>query len=113
GVHGGGVGRGEAMGARGNRHAREGEAGGTAEAETGFAPAYLVRHDDPRVDYAPPAPRALRLGERPPDPHLVQVGTGHRLDRLLALLAAEAVPGQLRVESAFDPRATDLRAVGR
>ena len=105
--------RDECIDALGNRRAHEGNVSGTAAAETGFDPAYLVGHDDPRAVYAPPPPRTLQGGELPPDPHLMQAVTARCLDRLLALLAAEEIAGQLRVESAFDPRAEDLRAVGR
>jgi hypothetical protein len=43
----------------------------------------------------------------------MQLVTESRLNRLLALTGLESAIGSLRVESAFDPRANDLRAVGR
>jgi YVTN family beta-propeller protein len=107
------LGPGECIDALGNRRAREATVSGTAATEPGFDPAYLARHDDPRAVYTAPAPRTLQAGERPSDPHLMQAVTAGRLDGLLALLAAEGIPGQLRVESGFDPRADDLRRVGR
>jgi YVTN family beta-propeller protein len=104
---------GQCLDAAGNRRAKEDEVSGAIDAETGFDPAYLLTHSDARASYSPPAPRVLNAGELPPDPHRMQTVTARRLNALLDLLAAQGIPGQLRVESAFDSRATDLRAVGR
>lgn len=97
----------------GNRRVREADVSGTAAAETTFNPIYLITHDDTRVVYMPPPPRALEPGELPPDAHKMQRVCEQKLNKLLDLLDFEGLGGVLRVESAFDPRAEDLRAVGR
>ncbi|MFD8784804.1 LamG-like jellyroll fold domain-containing protein [Kitasatospora sp. NPDC059599] len=107
------LGSGERMDRDGRRRVSEADTVGTAADELRFDPVYLLTHDDPGVDYRVPGPRVLGPGEPPPDPHRVQLVLTAPLDRLVALAAAEGAGGRLRVESAFDPRADDLRATGR
>jgi hypothetical protein len=105
---------GESIDANGRRRARESDVVGTASDESTFDPAFLFRYAASTVDFSPAPSRALAPGEAAPDPHLIQVGLAARLDRLSALAGAETnPPGRLLVASAFDPRATDLRATGR
>ncbi len=72
-------------------------------AEPGFAPAYLVIH---------PASAAIDFGA---DPNAVkmQVATRDALDAFVALLAARATPGRLKVISSYVPASTGVDAVGR
>jgi len=104
---------GECIEADGNRHVQEVDVCGTAADEMLFDPVYLVTHDDPRVTYVASDPRALNPNEPPPDSHKVQLVVERALNRLLDLAAPEAGAGKLTVQSAFDPRAPDLRATGR
>lgn len=105
---------GDAIDASGRRGADEAATVGTAADEETFDPAFLLRYDRADVDFTAPPPRVLNPGEPAPDPHLVQVGLAAPLDRLVALAAAEPGPaGRLRIGTAFDPRAGDLRATGR
>ncbi|MEU5261565.1 LamG domain-containing protein [Amycolatopsis sp. NPDC021455] len=103
---------GESIDAAGRRNTAEAAVVGTAGQEELFDPDFLFRYERSDVDFAPAPIRALGVGERPADPHLLQVGVAERLDRLVADLAA-ALPGRLLVDSAFDPQADDLRATGR
>ncbi|MFJ3772001.1 LamG-like jellyroll fold domain-containing protein [Streptomyces sp. NPDC090075] len=57
---------------------------------TYFDPAFLVRHDDPRVDYG---------GD---GAHLMQLAVAELLDALLAELARRSVTGRLTVTAGFD-----------
>ncbi|WP_043686912.1 LamG-like jellyroll fold domain-containing protein [Streptomyces xylophagus] len=57
---------------------------------TYFDAAFLVRHDDPRVDYGSDAA------------HLVQLAVAELLDALLAELDRRSVAGRLTVTAAFD-----------
>ncbi|MGW3105327.1 LamG-like jellyroll fold domain-containing protein [Streptomyces sp. NPDC001100] len=57
---------------------------------TYFDRAFLVRHEDPRVDYGSDAA------------HLMQLAVAELLDALLAELARRAVAGRLTVTAAFD-----------
>ena len=104
---------GECIDAQGNRQVHEADVNGTATAETLFDPIYLVTYKDSkdRVIYAPQPARTLKPRELPPDPHKMQLVTEQRLNQLLDLLGASGK--LLQVVSAFDPRASDLRAVGR
>lgn len=105
---------GESIDAAGRRGIAEATVVGTAGEEDTFDPAYLFRYDNADVDFLPPPVRTFAPGERPPDPHLVQIGVAERLDRLVTLAAAETEPpGRLLLDSAYDPRANDLRATGR
>ncbi len=104
---------GECMDASGNRRVTEGTTSGRAVDERYFDPLYLITHNDPRVIYTPPAPRVLPPNEAPPDSHKMQLVVERALNRLLDLTAAEAGTGKVTIQSAFDPRATDLRATGR
>lgn len=104
---------GECMDAEGNRRAREADVNGTIADEPAFDPLYLVTHNDPRVTYSPPPPRTLKQGELPLDTHKMQAIARFRLNQLLDLLDQLGAGGQLQLLSAFDPRASDLRAVGR
>lgn len=105
---------GESINAAGRRRMSEAESVGSAEFEDSFDPAFLLRYDRPEVDFTLAPVRDLQPGEPPPDPHLVQAGVAQRLDRLVALAGAEtSPPGRLLVDTAFDPRAADLRATGR
>lgn len=98
--------------ALGNRGVDEASVNGTAAAETGFDPVYLVMHNDSRVSYKSPLPtRTLKPGELPPDTQKMQLVVAQRLNQLLDLLGSSGV--LLQIISAFDPRAGDLRAVGR
>src|SRR5262249_51771636 len=98
----------------GKRRGTEAEAVGTAAQEDSFDPGFLQRSTLTTVDFGPPPARVLGPGELAPDPHLMQIGVADRLDQLITLAAAETQPpGRLFVESAFDPRADDLRATGR
>ncbi|MCB0186765.1 MAG: LamG domain-containing protein, partial [Caldilineaceae bacterium] len=103
---------GECMDASGNRRVTERATSGSP-VEPYFDPLYLISHNDPRVIYAPPAPRVLQPNEVPPDSHKLQLVVERALNRLLDLAAPEAGAGKLTIQSAFDPRATDLRATGR
>lgn len=106
--------RGECLDGNGRRRVAEADAVGTAADEDAFDPAFLFRYAPSTVDFGAVPSRTLAPGEPPPDPHLIQVGLVDRLDRLAALAGAEtSPPGRLLVDSAFDPRATDLRATGR
>jgi YVTN family beta-propeller protein len=105
---------GECIDGLGRRPTQEASASGTAAADPTFSPAYLVNHLDPaRVVYFPAPLRTLAAGELPPDTHQMQVGTEARLNALLDLLSASGAGGQLQILSGFDPRAFDLRSVGR
>jgi DNA-binding beta-propeller fold protein YncE len=107
---------GACMDIQGNKRVREAAVSGTADAETTFDPLFLVTHKDTnRVSYAPSPQRTRRAGEAAPDTHKMQLVTQHALDRLLDVLSADnQLQGvQLQILSAFDPRAEDLRAVGR
>ena len=105
---------GERIDAAGRREVGEAETVGTAQQEERFDPVFLLRYDNPAVDFTVPPPRDLDPGELPPDPHLVQVGLTGALDRLVTLVTDEpGAPGRLRISAAFDPRAADLRATGR
>jgi hypothetical protein len=68
-----------------------------------FNVAYLVTSSDPSVDYAPtlPAPNRMQL---PLETALLQ---------LAQRVARETGAPRIRVVSAYDPTATDLRSVGR
>ena len=104
---------GECLDALGNRRVREAEVSGTSATEPTFEPIYLVNHSDSRADYVSPPARSLKGGELPANPQQMQRVTERSLNRLLDLLAAERAAGKLQIEGAFDPRANDLRAVGR
>ncbi|MCB0175084.1 MAG: LamG domain-containing protein [Anaerolineae bacterium] len=67
-----------------------------------FHPAFLVNHNDARADYG-----------ADPNHHLMQAPAAARLTRLLDLLSAGGLGGQLQVVSAFAPGATDLTGMGR
>ena len=97
--------------AQGNRNVQEADINGTAAAELTFDPVYLITHNDARVTYAPSPARTLARGELPPDASKMQLVTTQPLNQLLNLLGASGK--QLTILSAFDPRADDLRAVGR
>ncbi|UPJ53440.1 hypothetical protein IVB30_20250 [Bradyrhizobium sp. 200] len=97
----------------GNRHIREADVNGTPASENTFDPVFLsVHNDSARVTYAAPPPRELAAGEQPPDSHKMQMVLSQALNRLLDLLGAPGAD-RLVLQSAFDPRAPDLRAVGR
>lgn len=102
---------GACMDPEGNRRVREADINGTAAQELSFDPLFLMIHQDARVTYAAPSARTLARTEAAPDPHKMQLAATRTLNRLLDLLAGFA--GKLHVKSAFDPRADDLRAVGR
>jgi YVTN family beta-propeller protein len=102
--------RGESISASGDRQIQEADVSGTTATEITFDPVFLQTNNDPRVTFAPPPARVLTRGEVAPDPHRMQRVTRHQLDALLDVLSGQS---GLRVESAFDPRAPDLRAVGR
>lgn len=104
---------GECIDEAGQRRVQEAAVCGWAAAEKDFDPVYLLTHNDPRVIYTSPAPRVLSPAELPPDPHQVQLVVERALNRLLDLAASEAGAGKLIIQSAFDPRASDLRATGR
>jgi YVTN family beta-propeller protein len=104
---------GERISALGDKRADEATVNGTAADEVAFDPAYLVATTIPSIVYAPPPPRVLKPRELPPDPHRMQLGAERSLLRLVGIVNAIAPTAHLRVESAFDPRADDLRAVGR
>jgi YVTN family beta-propeller protein len=95
------------IGADGDRRASENDASGPPDVLT-FDPAFLITNSDPRLTFAPAPPRELARLEQPPDPHKMQVAVKRALAPLL-----DAVQPGVRIESAFDPRAADLRAVGR
>lgn len=101
---------GESISAAGDRRAAEADVCGTAEAETTFDPIFLLSNHDPRLTFASAPARVLNRGEAPPDPRKMQVVLQRRLAAFLDQLGATS---GLRVESGFDPRALDLRAVGR
>jgi YVTN family beta-propeller protein len=97
----------------GRRRTREVEAAGSAEQDAGFDPALLADGSDARIDFAAASPAPIRPGIPSADPRRMRVGTRRVLRALRDLLTAEAVPGRLRVGGGFDPRAPDLRSVGR
>lgn len=96
---------------QGERNVQEADVNGTAVAELTFDPVYLIVHNDPRVIYAPSPARVLTRGELPPDASKMQLVTTQPLNQLLNLLGTSGK--LLTILSAFDPRADDLRAVGR
>ncbi|MGW7528520.1 LamG-like jellyroll fold domain-containing protein [Streptomyces sp. NPDC054783] len=104
---------GEVIDRAGRRRVAEADTVGTAADEQLFDAVYLLHHERADVDYTPPAPREMQPFELPPDPHRIQLVLAEPLDRLADLVTAEAPAGRLRVDSAFDPRADDLRATGR
>lgn len=67
-----------------------------ADAEAAFDPAYLMDHDDPRIDYGTHA-----------DNHRMQRHTGALLTALTDLIGAEGITTGLQVRSAYDPTAPD------
>lgn len=104
---------GECMDATGNRRATESDSSGTAADERNFDPLFLIIHNDASVNYMPPPPRILKPNEAAPDSHKMQLVVERALNRLLDLATPEAAGGKLTIQSAFDPRATDLRITGR
>lgn len=88
--------------AEGNLRTSLERAAGQAEDEPGFREEFLLRHDDPRVDYG---------GEEAP--RRMQAGCARALDGLLDLLEAEGIAGLTRIRRAFAPEGPDLHAVGR
>jgi hypothetical protein len=76
----------------GDRRAGEPETSGTAAAEATFDPVFLL------VD---------------PAPHRMQLATALRLRLLQELVAATGDPRPVQIVAAYDPQASDLRAVGR
>jgi YVTN family beta-propeller protein len=104
---------GTSIDAMGNRRVQEVDVNGIATDELTFDPVFLVTHNDPaRVTYITPPARTLNAGELPPDAHKIQLVLTRPLNRLLDLLGQPGA-NRLVVRSAFDPRAPDLRAVGR
>ncbi|HKN54734.1 MAG TPA: LamG domain-containing protein, partial [Amycolatopsis sp.] len=105
---------GESIDAAGRRGTAEETVVGTAADEDTFDPAFLLRYDHPGVDFGTPPVRVLGPGEQAADPRRLQIGVAERLDRLITLTGAPPTPpGRLFIDSAFDPRADDLRATGR
>jgi YVTN family beta-propeller protein len=98
---------GESISATGDRQATENDASGAPD-DTTFDIDFLVTNTDARLTFAPPPSRTLARGELPPDAHKMQVVVKRGLAQLLGSIQAG-----LRVESGFDPRAADLRRVGR
>jgi hypothetical protein len=71
--------------------------------DAGFDPAYLVPHAaNPAIDFG-----------ADPNNAKMQVVTRDALDALVALLAARATPGRLRVTQAFVPGGAGVESVGR
>jgi YVTN family beta-propeller protein len=100
--------------ALGGRRSTEPEVCGSVDEESDeFRTRFLLEHPDPRASYAPPPARVLSPGEPAPDPGQMQPATARKLTALLDLLVARGVAGALSVVSGFDPRAGDLRAIGR
>jgi DNA-binding beta-propeller fold protein YncE len=97
----------------GRARVKEADVNGTPSGDDLFDITYLITHNDPRAVYHPAPPRTLNTNEPAPDSHKMHVAAGRTLTGLLNLLASEAAVGSLHVESAFDPRTSDLRAVGR
>ncbi|MFD7297819.1 LamG-like jellyroll fold domain-containing protein [Streptomyces sp. NPDC059897] len=93
---------GESIDAAGHRDAEESELYGDAD-DLHIPPVLLLRHDRPRIDYAPAADG---------DPHLMQPPIARALDRLTDLVTF-ALPLRLRVSGAWLPGAGDARAAGR
>ena len=87
------------MAADGREDVTEIEAAGAPD--TDFREAYLVRVDDPRLDYASDNARRMQLPLE------------NALLRLATLAAAEPNAPRVRVLAAYDPAATTLQAVGR
>jgi hypothetical protein len=89
------------IGADGTLGVDEATAAGTPDGY--FHEAFLVTHDDVRVEY--------RAG---PDSARVQLGLRDALNRLLDLIQAEPDPdGRLVILRGYDPTAADLAKVGR
>jgi YVTN family beta-propeller protein len=101
---------GESIDLTGSRRSRDDDVTGSAPAELSFDPVFLETVSDPRLTIAPSPNRAMQRGEAPPDNRKMQRIIRKSLISLLDLLAAH--PG-LEVVAGFDPRAGDLRAVGR
>lgn len=100
--------------ALGRRRTREQDASGTAgEEERRLGSAWLATFADVRADVTPAPARELEAGEEPPDPRRMHGRAARALSSLLDRLQAARAPGRALVRSAFDPRAKDLRAVGR
>lgn len=104
----------ESIDSLGRHRVKEAAVNGTPSEDDLFDPIYLIIHNDPRAVYDPLPPRILQPGEPAPGTAKMHRLTGRVLTALLDLLASEGVAaGGLHVQSAFDPRESDLRAVGR
>lgn len=100
----------ETISSSGDRRVKETDVSGAADDPT-FDPAFLRTVSTATgVTFAPPPARTLSRGEPSPDTHKMQVVVAHAFNALAGLLSAQ--PG-LTVRSGFDPRADDLRRVGR
>lgn len=98
----------------GRRRTGEADASGTVgEEERRVGSTWLATFADVRADVAPAPQRVLEAGEEAPDPHRMHRRAAAALSALLDRLAAARAPGRVLVREAFDPRAKDLRAVGR
>ncbi len=73
----------------------------------------LATFADPLVDVEPALERRLDPGEESPDASRMHARAAAALRALLPLLPSGRGAGRLQLRSAFDPRADDLRAVGR
>jgi hypothetical protein len=93
---------GQSIAADGNMHATEHDVSGLPAADIAFLPVYLLRHDDPAIDY----------GNADAN-HLMQSVTAEALDNLLALLTAALVAGKLQITRSYDPTDPGLHSVGR
>jgi hypothetical protein len=95
---------GQSIGKDGNTAAKEVDVSGTPDQDVDFQTMFLLRHDNPQVDYG-----GIENNR------LMQAGTAHVLDRLLNLLAtaSPAIAGLLQVHKSFDPADTGLHGVGR
>jgi hypothetical protein len=74
--------------------------------DSDFRTDYLVTSNDPRVDYAPTPPPA-------PPSNLMQLPLETALLKLAVLAAREPGAPRITVQSAYDPNAANLQAVGR
>jgi len=91
----------QSIGADGTLGVAEAAAAGTSDGF--FHEAFLITHDDARVEY--------RAG---PDSARMQIGLRDALNRLLDLVDAEpGADGPLVILHGYDPAATDLARVGR
>ncbi len=95
---------GQSIASDGDTLEKEANASGVAADDSAFRDIYLLRHDNPAVDYG-----GLENNRR------MQTVTANAIDSLLQLLstANPAIPGNLQVKKSYDPSDTGLHSIGR